>query len=247
MAGKERTIRFVVGTPGGLRSSTWRCWTPASGKSDVYLAPRNLVESFKVSLHERGLHEKESWQTGFTSEAKRKLVAEGRWTGGSRLTSQCPKPTETAPGCVLAFRILVPASAVSIDSATEKVPKDLVWIPPPPTDRAVEIALIMTAPGTKTTGWPGRRAMSTGLVGDFPLNSGEHLWLVHRTVPIPTIPPAQGRISRFQPAADLSERLENARVLVGIDIDGEPTGLMECRVEDRRFDRKDSTLPPKSN
>jgi hypothetical protein len=88
---------------------------------------------------------------------------------------------------------------VSIDSAAESLPEDLIWIPPPQEDRAVEVALIVTAPGGQTDGWPGRRAMSTGLVGDFPLDSGEHLWLVHREVPIPVIPAAQARLSRSKP------------------------------------------------
>lgn len=231
---KERAIRFVVGTPGGLRSSTWKCWTPAGGKSDVYLGARSIASAFKISLHESG-----SWQVGLTSKAEDKLKAEGRWTEGSRHAALFSRPTETAPGCLLAFRVLVPESAVSIDSAVESLPKDLIWIPPPQPDRAVEIALIMTAPGTQTDGWPGRRAMSTGLVGGFPLDSGEHLWLVHREVPIPAIPPAQARISRFEPAPEYSQPLENARVLVGIDVDGAPSAVMECRVKDTRFDRKD--------
>jgi hypothetical protein len=176
---------------------------------------------------------------GLTSEAERKLKAEGRWTDGSRHAALFPRPTETAPGCVLAFRVLVPESAVSIDSAAESLPGDLIWIPPPPQDLAVEISLIMTAPGAQTTDWPGRRGMSTELVGDFPVDSGEHLWLVHREVPIPTIAKAQARLSRFKPGPEYSQPLENARVLVGFDVDGAPTAVMECRVKDTRFDRKD--------
>jgi hypothetical protein len=227
MASKERTIRFVVGTPGGLRSSTWRCWTPTGGKSDIYLARRSLVGSYKIRLHES-----ESWQVGLTCEAERKLKAEGRWTDGWRHAALFPRPTETAPGCVLAFRVLVPESAVSIDSAPESLPGDLMWIPPPPQDRAVEIALILTAPGSTTDGWPGKRAMATGLVGSFPLDSGEYLWLVHREVPIPAIPSAQGRISRFKPAPEYSQPLENARVIVGIDVDGMPSAVMVTAVRE---------------
>jgi hypothetical protein len=128
---------------------------------------------------------------------------------------------------------------VSIDSAVESLPEDLIWIPKPPQDRAVEIALILTAPGSTSDGWPGKRAMSTGLVGGFPLDSGEHLWLVHREVPIPAIPPAQGAISRFTPAPEYSQPLEEARVLVGLDVDGAPSAVMECRVKDTRFNRKE--------
>jgi hypothetical protein len=156
-----------------------------------------------------------------TSEAKRRLEREGRWTGGSRLAAQFSRPKETAPGCLLAFRVLVPESAVSIDSAAESLPVDLIWTPPPPQDRAVDIALIMTAPGAQTDGWPGRSAMS------------------HREVPIPVISPAQARISRFEPAPEYSQPLENARVLVGINVDGAPSAVMECRVDDTCFDRKD--------
>jgi hypothetical protein len=176
MAQKERTIRFVVGTRGGLRPSTWRCWTPSGGKSDVYLAPRSLAGAYKISLHESILA---GW-LDLPGEAQ--AGDGGTLDGGSRLAAQFSRPRETAPGCLLAFRVLVPASAVSIDSAVESLPGDLIWIPPPPPDRAVEIALIMTAPGAQTDGWPSRRAMSTGLVGGFPLDSGQDLWLVHRQV-----------------------------------------------------------------
>lgn len=66
----------------------------------------------------------------------------------------------------------------------------------------------MTAPGARTDGWPGRAAMSTGLVGEFPLDSGEHLWLVHRGVPIPVIPAAQARLGRFKPGPEYPQPLE---------------------------------------
>jgi hypothetical protein len=80
--------------------------------------------------------------------------------------------------------------------------------------------------------------MSTELVGDFRLDSGEHLWLVHREVPIPAIPPAQATLSRFKPGPEYSQPLENARVLVGLDVDGAPSAVLECRVKDTRFNHK---------
>jgi hypothetical protein len=41
-------------------------------------------------------------------------------------------------------------------------------------------------------------------------------------------------------APGYSQPLENARVLVGIDVDGAPSAVMECRVKDTRFDRQGS-------
>lgn len=230
MSRKERVIRFTVGSAGRHRASTWRCWTPGGGKYDVYFAPRSIGGAYKLSLHESG-----AWQVGFTSDFKRSMAEQGRWKGGSRLTAQFAPPKEIGPGTLLAFRILVPGSAVSIDSATESLPDNLVWIPPPPNDRVVEVALLLTANGLNIDGWPGRRSLSTNLVGDFPLDSGEHLWLVHRQDCIPTISGGPASLSRFAPEPGIMEQLDSARAIVLINVDGEPAAFMECKFEDKRI------------
>jgi hypothetical protein len=199
----------------------------------VYLAPRSIAAAYHLSLHESG-----EWHVGFSEEFKRELLEEGRWVGGSRLIAQFPKPAEIAPGTILGFRILIPASAVTIDSSNETHPTELVWIPSPPPDRAIEISVLILSPSVKLSGWPGRQAMETSLVGNFGLASGEHLWIVYRHAPIPAIAPMRGSVTKFIPHLDMSHPLENSRAVVLAEADGVPTALMECLVADKRFDPK---------
>ncbi len=44
------TIRFFVEAPDGRRSNTWRVWGSPNG-SDIYIADRTTVKTFKTSLH----------------------------------------------------------------------------------------------------------------------------------------------------------------------------------------------------
>lgn len=229
MPAKYPTIRFVVGSPHGARASTWRCWTPGNGKSDVYLAPRSIAGAFHLSLHESG-----AWHVGYTTQFKRKMIVEGRWQAKSRLIAEFPRPKEIGEGTVLAFRILVPASAVSIETSQELLPNDVVWLPAPPPNHAAEIAVVLTAPAVKTEGWPGSRSMSTSLIGQLLLDSGTRLWLVHRNAAIPVLGTMQGSFGTYVPEPEASQRLEKARALVLVDIDGEPAAFMECRIEDNR-------------
>jgi len=236
MPTKDPTLRFAVGMPRGMRASTWRCWTPARGRSDVYLAPRSIAGAYHLSLHESG-----SWHVGFAKEFKSRMVDEGRWKGGSRLIRQFPEPKEIGPGVVLGFRVIIPASAVTIDSSKGSLPPNLVWIPRPAENRAVEISLLITKPTVKTDGWPGRRSMSTSLVGDFPLHSGDHLWIVHRETEIPALGTMRGSYTKFSPAPESSQRLAKARAIVLVEVDGVPTAFMECKVNDQRPGPKVST------
>jgi hypothetical protein len=53
------TLRFAVTAEDGRRSADWRVWT-ARNSDDIYVAARQVVGDFKVSLHQSG-----SWQHGF--------------------------------------------------------------------------------------------------------------------------------------------------------------------------------------
>jgi len=225
----DEPIRFVVGSLDGCRAGTWRCWTPGASKNDVYLGPRSIAGEFKASLHETG-----SWHLAFSSEFKTRMQAEGRWIGRSRLTRQWQRPKALAPGCVLAFRVLVPSGAVNIPSNPKELPTDLVWIPAPPVGMVVEIALFLTAPGATVSGWPGKRSMSTGFVGNFPLPSGEVVWLVHREDSMPALSSLRGSISTFEPSESFRENLDGKRAVVLIEAEGEPAALLETSVEDKR-------------
>jgi hypothetical protein len=49
---KRGGIRWIIGTPDGARSSTWRLW--ANKKGDVYVSRRGAGEIYKVSFHRDG-------------------------------------------------------------------------------------------------------------------------------------------------------------------------------------------------
>jgi hypothetical protein len=60
----DGTIRFAVGSPTGLRSSTWRIWS-AKHTKNVYLAARSIAGLQKVSLHES-----QNWSHSFVSDER---------------------------------------------------------------------------------------------------------------------------------------------------------------------------------
>src|SRR5688572_30464276 len=66
----KKDIRFGLGKPEGIRSSSWKVW--AGADSTVYIASRDVGTSVKVSLHPRdpGRPGKE-WRVALTSEMAR--------------------------------------------------------------------------------------------------------------------------------------------------------------------------------
>jgi len=77
------TIRFAVGSPTGLRSSTWRIWS-AKHTKDVYLAARSIAGLQKVSLHESRAGRTPSYQTRERSPSSRR-ARPVTWTSGQHL------------------------------------------------------------------------------------------------------------------------------------------------------------------
>jgi hypothetical protein len=56
-------MRFAVGTPRGFSSNSWKVWVKGN---DVYVACRDTLKEFKVSLHASGI-----WRLGLTEQAVR--------------------------------------------------------------------------------------------------------------------------------------------------------------------------------
>jgi hypothetical protein len=83
------TIRFAVGSPTGLRSSTWRIWS-AKHTKDVYLAARSIAGLQKVSLHET-----RSWSHSFVSDERAKPFVT---PGSSRHIDIWPAPSGFGEG-----------------------------------------------------------------------------------------------------------------------------------------------------
>jgi hypothetical protein len=96
-------LRFAVGRPDGPQSSVWSVFARA-GKSDVYVANRQIASILKFSLHESGI-----WRLAFTEQYASDRVASGEEIG-DRVQHRWLRPPETQPGWTHAMSIVIPVS-----------------------------------------------------------------------------------------------------------------------------------------
>lgn len=228
MSSRQHVVRFTVfDTARSLRAATWRCWASrGKGKDDVYIAPREAAGAIKASLHESGLY-----QVSYADEFVRKAEAVGRWRGESRHWDRWQRPEELGPGVTLVFRILVPQSAVFTPATN--LPDDMVRIPAPAAGQAREVSVLITSVDAVCTGWPGKRGMDTGLVGDFELDGGEHVWVVERETDIPRMKVESGIMSKLEPNWNAVGPEDELRAVVFGEADDGSRFLIDARVEGR--------------
>jgi hypothetical protein len=186
----KHVIRFGIRGAKGMRAATWKCWTPGGPKHDVYLACRQLNGELKASLHQSG-----QWHVGF-SQAFYEDAFEDKTRPKMRFTDAWPRPPDIAPGITLAFRVIVPWFSATVRQGAEE--PNVVWIPSATENEAVEVCILICAPETVVTDWPGKRSMGTRPIGSFPLATGEVIWIVHRNSPIQIPPPEQGTATFFK-------------------------------------------------
>jgi hypothetical protein len=229
MSRNERAVRFAVGRVNGLRSEVWKCWTPGGGNSDIYLAPRTIGGQFKLSAHDA-----EVVNLGFTREFKDHLIAEGRWFGGSRLTHRHPFPEPTVHGARLLHSVLVPAGAATVQVPAGESQEDICWLPSPSQGLVSQTTILVVPAGTAVEAPPADLQAPIGLVGRFPLDSGDEVWLIHLEAPIPQLGTKTGSPAMFRPPPEISNDLSGYRVLVPLEIDGRPIAILETVVNDKR-------------
>ena len=133
------TIRFAVGSPTGLRSSTWRIWS-AKHTKDVYLAARSIAGLQKVSLHES-----QSWSHSFVSDERAKPFVR---PGSSRHVDIWPAPASFGEGWRRGYCIIVPSTDLRPWPQVE--PGDIAFAPLPGTGYWVYIEVVFVAAGTTT-------------------------------------------------------------------------------------------------
>jgi hypothetical protein len=124
------------------------------------------------------------WRVAFTKEFIDKISGEIGWTQDDREIEKWLRPAEIAPGVMLAYRLVIPEAAVTIQDASDD--EDVVWLPPPPKEMAIEISFLLTSSEFAVSAWPGK-SMGTELIGTLPFENGETLWLVHRVTPVPQL------------------------------------------------------------
>ena len=119
--GPGKEIRFAVGSPSGLRSTSWRIWS-ARNTQDVYMAPRKMAGIKKTSFHKSG-----SWSYSFISSEK---VLSQLPENVSRHTDIWQRPESLGGGWWRGYEIIVPWT--ELRRWPDREPGDIVFAPPPP-------------------------------------------------------------------------------------------------------------------
>lgn len=221
----EQSLRFVV-SDDEHRAASWKIWTRSGqGKHDVYLACRSLGCILKASLHES-----DSWHVGFLRSFLSQELDADHPKQADPYIERWPRPPEIGPGVTLAYRILVPTSAVNIP-ISDSLPDSTIRILAAPKGKAVEIAVIFTAPDTKITDWPTRQSMNTELVGKLDLENAETVWVVHRTDDVPPLPAETRNATWFKSGREVGMSEDNIRgIIFGSHEDGSRF-MIECAVD----------------
>lgn len=213
---RREALRFGIADGAGHRAATWKLWTDGRGaKADLYLACRALGGHLKSSLHASG-----QWHTAYSQKTFDANVKEVVPEGKDRFIERWPRPNPLAPGVVLAFRIVTPASSVR----RPITPSDagVLWLPNAPKGKATEIDILIVAASNVVSGWPGKRSMGTSLIGSLQLRGGETAWAVYWVIDFPkdlSLPKGRGRFYKGHSCADLENA--NLRALVfGTEPDG---------------------------
>lgn len=223
MSTSQRELRFGVRAISGRRAATWHVSTPGDGRSDVYVACRELGGALKTSLHESGL-----WHTSFPKHVYDSGFANDAARPPKRFVDTWARPPDIAPGVTLACRIVVPSFALTAEADPSESDK-IIWVAPAQAEHATTFLVIITSHAGSVDTWPGKRSMNSQLIGSFPIDSGETVWVVSVTEPFPTPEPRSGTISFFAGRGMRDLRSKNLRAVVfGSGPDGSCTMYDVC-------------------
>jgi hypothetical protein len=195
-------IRWVIGSPDGPRSSTWRLWS--NKKGDFYLSVRTLGGIVKSSFHRDGL-----CSIGFTTEYLSK--ARARFPQArSRHWRRWQLPDSPFARAV---QVVIPTSELRSD-ASDEVP-GTVWIVPPSPDHVVVTSVFIASGGTKPS-WSGGKPQPhpIGVIA----TGNRAAWLLYVAIPLDRttldwIEQARAHVTKLPGSLDVP-RLPEIRALV---------------------------------
>jgi len=174
------TVRFLVENAVGRTSSTWRVWSNAKS-ADIYFAHRDAAGELKGSLHASG-----EWQLSMTQQRVKTASNVRGWDGHSRHIMRWDRPPEMATGLTLAVEFGFLTAELQVIPSLNRT--GCVVIPAAPSEQAILVAMFLAKPGAYLGGrWPGEQDMQSCHLADFPLPSGEQVYLVHTTMTPPPI------------------------------------------------------------
>ncbi|MBC8468154.1 MAG: hypothetical protein H8D56_01680 [Planctomycetes bacterium] len=166
----KRELRFCIGEPTGLHSTTWKIWV---NRNDVYLSSRMLASDIKVSLHESG-----KCQFSHTSES---FAHRGKSNRDRHIQKWIRRRTYPENGVVHLFRVIIPSTELRSTSAEKKEAKGVIWYAAPPSGYGAYIELWLTPVLDRK---PGQDEFMNDLLGVLSLANGQHVGVTVRYLKI---------------------------------------------------------------
>jgi hypothetical protein len=144
-ANKKKPLRFCVGQP-SARSSFWGAFANRQS-DDVYIGIRSSAHLHKISLHESGDFRYQLIGLSQETLARPDLAVSSTFSGGNgRILHRWKRPKASPKGWVDCLSIVVPAEDLEAGVARARDLKDVVWVPLPSKDRAIEIRGFLVQP-----------------------------------------------------------------------------------------------------
>lgn len=162
----DRTLRFAVGRPEGLRSSTWTVLGHVRD-GDVYIGSRSNMRETKLSLHRSGI-----WRLAYTEESGRSATLDG-----DRVLTRYEPPAEVVKGWRRGATIVIPHSSLR-HAFPEKSPKRgaaISWWATPGVGRAMRFDILLRLDDDADQLTVNDMA---GEVGRIRLGDGAGVWVV---------------------------------------------------------------------
>ncbi len=128
---QKDVIRWAIGSPNKLRSSTWRIW--GNIKGDIYVAVRSMGSITKASFHRDG-----RCQVGFTEEYQANAFR--RFEIKSRHWERWQLPISPT---VRVLQIIIPYT--ELRQFTDRNNQKITWLPLPPENSVVAMSIFITA------------------------------------------------------------------------------------------------------
>lgn len=165
---REREARFGVGSPDGQYSMVWRVWVHGD---EIYVAPRNMANLVKLSLHSSGI-----WRWAWVKDS-----VLDRQTEGDRVHRKWLKPDPFIPEWVVGPSVMFPSSPVKGWGADPvETTKDVSWLTPPGPNEKVTVSMMLGEPGVMPAR-DLREERRFPLLAELSLRSGGRVWIASRT------------------------------------------------------------------
>ena len=173
-------LRFGV-SDGQLNwAATWKLWaTTPDDAVEVHLGSRFLGGRLTASRTDDG-----DWRLAFVRHGRDSVCGADSAAECIGEIAEHHHAQRIADGCVLAFRILTPATSVNLPHLAGRF-RYVAWIPKAPPAKWVETTVMITEPRPRRSGWQAQHLYGRALLGSLLLPDGHRVSVFFRTIDAP--------------------------------------------------------------